>query len=93
MRSTAEIINYYDEFTVQEMITDAVKHDRMKRRNRSRRKTRQLKQKFILKFLALTLILGGFTIIFISPIDGSAAIACIAIGLLGLIVPYNATLT
>ena len=34
-------INYYDEFTVQEMITDAVKHDRMKCKNRSRRKNQR----------------------------------------------------
>ena len=93
MRNTAETINYYDEFTVQEMITDVVKHDRMKRKNKAKRKAQERKQKLCFRLLALALIIGGLAILFISPIDGSAAVACIGIGIMSLLVTFNMEIT
>ena len=88
-----ETINYYDEFTVQEMITDAVKHDRMKRKSKSRRKARELKQKLTFKILCLFCVIGGIAVASMVDFDNGGCVAVALIGLLGLIVPYNATIT
>ena len=88
-----ETINYYDKFTVKEMITNAVKHDRMKRKNRSRRKARELKQKLAFKILCLLCIIGGIAVASMVDFDNGGCITVALIGLMGLVVPFNMEIT
>ena len=70
-----ETINYYDEFTVQEMITDAIKHDRI--------------QKLAFKILCLLCIIGGIAVVSMVDFDNGGCIVVALIGLMGLVVPFN----
>ena len=88
-----ETIDYYDEFTVREMITNAVKHDRMKCKSKSRRKTRELKQKLAFKILCLLCIIGGIAVASMVDFDNGGCITVALIGLMGLVVPFNMEIT
>lgn len=88
-----ETINYYDEFTVREMITNAVKHDRMKCKNRSKRKARELKQKLAFKILCLLCIIGGITAASMVNFDNGGCLVVALIGLMGLVIPFDMEIT
>ena len=92
-----EIIKAYDEFTVSNMIEnaciEAVKADRRKRKERLAKKRQALKQKLILKGLSLALIVLGIILANVIKFDNGGCIVAALIGLMGLVIPYNATIT
>jgi len=86
------IVVTYDYYTLdqaREIIAEENKLKAIKRANQRRQKKKLLFQVLAFKFLSLLLVIGAIVIVFISPQDGSAALACLIIGLTGLFVPYN----
>lgn len=86
MRSTAECIQLYT-------LEEAEKVINYRRRKATRKKIKTLKQKLIFKGFSLVCIILAITIALIVKADNGGCIAVALIGLLGLIVPYNATIT
>ena len=86
MRSTAECIQLYT-------LEEAEKVINYRRRKASRKKIKALKQKLIFKGFSLACIILAITAALIVKFDNGGCIAVALIGLLGLIVPYNTTLT
>lgn len=86
MRSTAECIQLYT-------LEEAEKVINYKRRKAARKKIKQLKQKIIFKGFSLACIILAITVALIVKDDNGGCIAVALISLLGLIVPYNATIT
>lgn len=65
----------------------------MKRKKKLRRKARQLKQKLIFKGISILCIVTGIAVASIVDFDNGGCLAVCAIGLFGLLVPYNAEIT
>lgn len=81
-----ETINLYT-------LEEAEKIINYRRRKATRKKRKALKQKFIFKGFSLACIILSIAIALIVKTDNGGCIAVSLIGLLGLIVPYNTTLT
>lgn len=64
-----------------------------RRRKVTRKKIKQLKQKLILKGLSLALIVLGIILANVIKFDNGGCIVAALIGLMGLVIPYNATIT
>lgn len=64
-----------------------------RRRKATRKKIKQLKQKLIFKGSSLTLIVLSLAIASIVKFDNGGCIVAALIGLIGLVIPFNATLT
>lgn len=99
MRNTINA-KYYDDYTISQMKREAgaeavedFKRQLRRKAIKKAEKRRQLKQMLCFKALSLICLIGGLAILFVDPAEGSAAVACITLGLFGLVVPFNATFT
>lgn len=81
-----ETINLYT-------LEEAEKIINYRRRKASRKKLKALKQKLIFKGFSLACIILSLTVALIVKADNGGCIVAALIGLMGLVVPYNATLT
>lgn len=82
----AETINLYT-------LEEAEKIINYRKRKTTRKRIKQLKQKLIFKGLSLALIVLSLTIASIVKFDNGGCVVAALIGLLGLVIPFNATLT
>lgn len=82
----AETINLYT-------LDEAEKIISYRRRKATRKKIKQLKQKLILKGLSLVLVVLGIILVSVVKFDNGGCVVAALIGLVGLVVPYNATIT
>ena len=60
-----------------------------RRRKANRKRKKELKQKMIFKGLALALLIISIIVAFIAEFDNGGCLVSGAIGLLGLVVPFN----
>ena len=74
-------------------LEEAEKIINYRRRKATRKKIKTLKQKLIFKGFSLACFILAITVALIVKADNGGCIAVALIGLLGLIVPYNETLT
>lgn len=81
-----ETINLYT-------LEEAEKIINYRRRKATRKKRKALKQKLIFKGFSLACIILAIAVALIVKADNGGCIAVALISLLGLIVPYNATIT
>ena len=81
-----ETINLYT-------LEEAEKIINYRRRKATRKKRKALKQKLIFKGFSLACIILAIAVALIVKADNGGCIAVALIGLLGLIVPYNVTIT
>jgi len=90
------IVATYDYYTLDQarkIIAEENKLKAIRRANRRKQRRKLLLQVLVFKFLSLLSIIGAIAIVFVSSADGSAALACLIIGLTGLFVPYNIEIT
>ena len=81
-----ETINLYT-------LEEAEKIISYRRRKATRKKIKQLKQKLIFKGLSLVLIVLSLAIASMVNFDNGGCVVAALIGLVGLVVPFNVTLT
>lgn len=86
MRNTAECIQLYT-------LEEAEKIINYRRRKATRKKIKTLKQKLIFKGFSLACFILAITVALIVKADNGGCIVVALIGLLGLVIPYNATIT
>lgn len=74
-------------------LEEAEKIINYRKRKAMRKKRKALKQKLIFKGFSLACIILAIAVALIVKADNGGCVAVALIGLLGLIVPYNATIT